>query len=69
MQEVLYKTSFISHRDKKEVLVEMLANHGKQLDKSNQLRLLMKKKDASNPLYLHVVSEYMRYVLDVWMLC
>ena len=49
--------------DKGDLVRQNLARHRKALDESpfnNQLKLLLSKKDASNPLFLHLACEELR---------
>ena len=49
--------------DKAQMVRQKLAKHRKVLDESafnNQLKLLLTKKDAGNPLYLHLACEELR---------
>ena len=49
--------------DKAQMVRQKLARHRKTLDESafnNQLKLLLTKKDAGNPLYLHLACEELR---------
>lgn len=49
--------------DKAEMVRRTLARHRKALDESpfnNQMKLLLTKRDASNPLYLHLACEELR---------
>ena len=49
--------------DKAQMVRQKLAKHRKMLDESafnNQLKLLLTKKDAGNPLYLHLACEELR---------
>ena len=49
--------------DKSEMVREKMARHSKSLDESpfnNQMKLLLSKKDAANPLFLHLACEELR---------
>ena len=49
--------------DKADMVREKLAKHRKSLDESpfnNQMKLLLSKKDAANPLFLHLACEELR---------
>ena len=49
--------------DKADMVREKLARHCKSLDESpfnNQLKILLSKKDAANPLFLHLACEELR---------
>ena len=50
--------------DKAEIVRKKLERHRKKLDESpfnNQMKLLLTKKESSNPLYLHLACEELRY--------